>query len=142
MLCFEPLTGAIGLFLVENAVRTQQVIPHGCSLLRRQRETMLDVAVNEAAEPLIDQVLNTGDLKVMGLLLLLLLWQRVPVFLALTGVYQEGSPCSGRFCRFCLTRTPLEGLPRGPRRPAPPFPPRPSTGCPPTSACPPGPPCR
>jgi hypothetical protein len=85
MLAFEPMTGAIGMYIVEHACRTRpsHIVPRTQVLFRRVHEVLLDTAVNEAAEPLLDQVVNTMDIHILALLVAaLVLWKHHTALLA------------------------------------------------------------
>jgi len=79
MLAFEPVTSAIGFFLLENTCRTKphRLIPRARVLFRRFEDLFLDSAVNEAAEPLLDSVVNAVDLKVVLVLVVLLILRNI-----------------------------------------------------------------
>ena len=77
-LAFEPITGAIGLYVLENACRSRpsRFIPHARFMFRRVSEVLTDTAVNEAAEPLLDGVVNLVDVHVIATLVVaLVLWR-------------------------------------------------------------------
>jgi hypothetical protein len=60
MFAFEPMTLALGLALIENAaVHPRRACCRARLLLRRAPDLLLDGALNEAAEPLLDTV-NTA----------------------------------------------------------------------------------
>jgi hypothetical protein len=52
-LAFEPITGAVSMFLLEQSWgrAPARIIPRAGVTLRRHRDIFMDVAVNEAAEP-------------------------------------------------------------------------------------------
>ena len=77
-LAFEPITGAIGLYVLEKACRSRpsRFIPHARYMFRRVSEVLTDTAVNEAAEPLLDGVVNAADLYFLATLIVaLVLWR-------------------------------------------------------------------
>ena len=99
MLAFEPMTGAIGMYFVEHTCRSRgwRIVPRTHVMLRRVQEVLVDTAVNEAAEPLMDQVVNVMDMHVMGLIVVMLvLWRyhySIVYFLCyslLLGICEEG----------------------------------------------------
>ena len=79
MLAFEPVTGAIGLYLVEHSCRTRpaRLLRSTRTLVRRYEDVLVDAAVNEVAEPLLDQLANAFDLKMVLLLAVILVLQRL-----------------------------------------------------------------
>ena len=79
MLAFEPVTGAIGLFILENTCRTRphRLIPRARVLFRRFGDVFQDAAVNEAAEPLLDRVVNAVDPRVVLVLAMFLVLHRI-----------------------------------------------------------------
>ena len=79
MLAFEPVTGAIGLFLFENTCRTRphRLIPRARVLFKRFEDVFREVAVNEAAEPLLDRVVNAVDPKTVLVLAVILVLHRI-----------------------------------------------------------------
>lgn len=61
MLAFEPLTYAMGMALAEHAIRRpSRVCLHAKLWLRRAPDVLIDNALNEAADPLLD-ALNSGS---------------------------------------------------------------------------------
>jgi hypothetical protein len=79
LLAFEPITGAIGLFLLENTCRTKphRYLPRARMMFKRFEDIFMDAVVNEAAEPLLDRVVNAVDLKMVLLLAALLVFRRI-----------------------------------------------------------------
>ncbi len=64
MLAFEPLTYAMGMALAEHAIRRpSRVCLHAKLWLRRAPDVLIDNALNEAADPLLD-ALNSGSSSV------------------------------------------------------------------------------
>jgi hypothetical protein len=79
MLAFEPVTSAIGLFLFENTCRTRphRLIPRARVLFKRFEDVFREVAVNEAAEPLLDRVVNAVDPRAVLVLAMILVLHRI-----------------------------------------------------------------
>ena len=92
LLAFEPITGAVGLYVLEHAckARPNRMIPRARVLFRRMSEVLLDTAVNEAAEPLLDRVVNRTDVYVLATLAVaLVLWRHYAVLRMLVSRHTE-----------------------------------------------------
>jgi len=69
MLAFEPMTGAIGMFLVEHACKSPSFrirpIPQTRVLFRRFQDTLQEAVFGETVEPVLDQIINSMDYHVI-----------------------------------------------------------------------------
>ena len=80
------------MYLVEHTCRSRswRFVPRTHVMLRRVHEVLVDTAVNEAAEPLMDQVVNGMDMHVMGLVVVMLVLWRYHYFILLLGTCKGG----------------------------------------------------
>lgn len=75
ILAFEPMTGAITVFVLERMTTTRpsRIIPHGRVLLRRYTELLQETVLSEASDQLVD-VLNTNlHILILGAIMFLVI---------------------------------------------------------------------